>query len=304
MSNNYVSRRFCFTLNNWTTNEYAAICDALSNTALVKYGIVGKERGANGTPHLQGFVMFNQNKRYSTVKSHLGQRIHVEAARGTSKQAAEYCKKEGDFVEYGSIPDNQGKRSDLDDFISWGDSFFEDNGRAATREDIAVHFPNIFLKYRNAAELLSLRAPKPNLCDGTLRPWQQGLWDELEVACSDDRSVIFYVDEEGGKGKSWFCRYLMSKREDTQMFNPAKRDDIAYALDPNKRVFVFNVPRGGMEHLNYQLLENIKDRTVFSPKYESKMKFIPHIPYVIVFCNEAPDFTKMTEDRYEIRNNI
>ena len=53
-----------------------------------------------------------------------------------------------------------------------------------------------------------------------------------------------------------------------------------------------------MEYLNYGFLESLKDRMVFSPKYESQMKLLPNKVHVVVLGNEAPDETKMTADRY------
>jgi len=47
-----------------------------------------------------------------------------------------------------------------------------------------------------------------------------------------------------------------------------------HCVEINTHVFLFNVPRGSMQFLNYGLLENLKDRMVLSPKYDSKMKNI------------------------------
>jgi len=55
-----------------------------------------------------------------------------------------------------------------------------------------------------------------------------------------------------------------------------------------------------MEFLQYRFLESLEGRYVFSSKYESKMKIIKQIPHIVVFCNEMPDTTKMTIDRFKI----
>ena len=57
-----------------------------------------------------------------------------------------------------------------------------------------------------------------------------------------------------------------------------------------------------MEFLQYTILEQLKDRMVYSPKYNSMMKYMQFVPHVVVFCNEQPNMTAMSEDRYEIIN--
>ena len=93
---------------------------------------------------------------------------------------------------------------------------------------------------------------------------------------------------------------MSSQLPECQLLGPGKRDDLAHAVDERSRIFLFNVPRGQMEYLNYGLLEMLKDRMVLSPKYDSQMKILRHTPHVVVFSNEDPDDSKMTEDRYDI----
>ena len=134
--------------------------------------------------------------------------------------------------------------------------------------------------------------------------WQSELEQELDEGPLDNRAIVFYCDPEGGKGKTWFIRKYLSEHDDAQMFSVGKRDDIAHALDPTKRIFFFNVPRGSMQYLQYGVLESIKDRLVFSPKYNSGTKRIHHDVHVIVMCNEEPDYSQLTHDRFDIRNIV
>lgn len=100
------SRAWCLTINNYTEEEYNDI------QAHGEYGILGREVGQEGTPHLQGYIYFKDAKRLSTLKK-INQRAHWEQSKGGHKSNQKYCSKENNFVEWGLLPD-QGKRTDLD----------------------------------------------------------------------------------------------------------------------------------------------------------------------------------------------
>lgn len=102
------SRNYCFTINNYTGLEYTAVLEIEC-----RYLVVGKEVGLSGTPHLQGFISFENPRSFKGV-SKLLPRAYLTVANGTPLQASAYCKKDGDFVEVGECP-NQGQRNDLTD---------------------------------------------------------------------------------------------------------------------------------------------------------------------------------------------
>lgn len=110
------SRRWTFTLNNYTSSEYDALVSTLSKTleVRIRYAIVGKEVGPSGTPHLQGYCSLSSKLSLKAIRELLSPRGHYEVARGNEEQNFTYCSKDGDFVEYGTRS-KQGKRSDLDD---------------------------------------------------------------------------------------------------------------------------------------------------------------------------------------------
>jgi len=93
------SKNFCFTLNNYSEEELESV-----SKWDCKYLIVGKEVGESGTPHLQGFIVFKETRTLSVLKKKLSDRAHWEIMRGTPQQAAEYCKKDGNFAEIGVAP--------------------------------------------------------------------------------------------------------------------------------------------------------------------------------------------------------
>lgn len=92
------SRRWCFTLNNYGPDDWESIL-----AWECEYVVVGQEEGENGTPHLQGYVVFGAMKRLAAVRKLLD-RAHWECAHGTSDQNFLYCTKEGFWEEAGVKP--------------------------------------------------------------------------------------------------------------------------------------------------------------------------------------------------------
>lgn len=293
------AKRWVFTINNYSDEDVARL-NALGDT--VTYLVYGDEVGENGTPHLQGFVIFDRSTRFNLAKERIGANAHIEVTRGTSEQAANYCKKDGSFTEYGSLPQSQGKRSDWDKYREW----VLELGRRPTRRELASTFPSLYARYsRKCFEIADAFLPAPRLVDQPPRVgWQEDLRNSIgDCGSAPPRQIAFVVDPHGGGGKSWFCQYCLSMfPERTQVLRIGKRDDLAYAIDESKDIFLVDVPRNQMTFLQYSVLEMLKDQMVFSPKYESTFKILRFKPYVIVLCNEAPDMNELTADRYNIIN--
>lgn len=297
------AKRWVFTLNNWTNDELQSILDA--GRTQCSYLVVGRERGAAGTPHLQGYLEWNAACRLTTTKNRLGtDRVWLAIAKGTAAQNRTYCSKEDDYEEHGECPQQgQGRRTDLDRFFDWVDEFIEANNRPPTTPEAANLHPATITKYSRIMDVVRIRTQRSLFNEDPVpRGWQASLKERLEAA-PDDRKIFFIVDPEGGRGKSWFVRWFLDCHPtETQLFRPAKVTDLAHAIKTHTRWFLFDVPRNGMQFLQYQVLEQLKDRVIFSPKYNSTTKFLTSVPHVVVFCNEQPDQNAMTNDRYHFIN--
>lgn len=106
-------RNFVFTLNNYTVEQ---MTDLITwHSANTTYSIFGKEIGESGTPHLQGYCELTKQTAFKKLLKQLPHGIHIEARRGTAKQASDYCAKEDKepFV-YGVIS-APGKRTDINE---------------------------------------------------------------------------------------------------------------------------------------------------------------------------------------------
>jgi len=289
-------KHWCFTVNNYTTTEYDVLL-ILGASAMVDYFVCGKETGTTGTPHLQGYVAFSNRKTLANAKLLICDRAHLEGMRGTSTQASLYCKKDGDYVEYGTLPTGTRRRGDWAALLEHVTS----STSRPTERELMLEFPSLVCQYpEGVRRMLETFHPPTLLVEGDLREWQLDLESRLQ-ADPDDRTVTFVVDPIGGAGKTWFLkRSLTTFVNRIQVLKVGKRDDLAYALDETKSIFMFDVPRTCMEFFQYSIVEMIKDQVVFSPKYQSKTKLFCHKTHVVVFCNECPDMTKLTHDRYDI----
>ena len=96
------SRSFVFTINNYTDDDIAEIMAEAENA---KYLIAGFEEGEQGTPHIQGYVYYDNAKQLKTF-ANIFSRAYTSIAKGSPKQNQDYCSKDGDFWEKGSLPES------------------------------------------------------------------------------------------------------------------------------------------------------------------------------------------------------
>ena len=69
---------------------------------------------------------------------------HVKERYGTAKEAVEYCKKDGNFMEFGR-PKKQGERNDLNDV-------YESLGVRRSLQDIIEEHPGTNIRYFRGIE--------------------------------------------------------------------------------------------------------------------------------------------------------
>jgi len=157
------AKRWCFTINNWESeqskDDWKQRFASLHGDGHVTYLVAGWEVGSSGTPHIQGYVALAVKQRISWLKGHISERAHYEVSRGTHAEAAEYCKKEQSYSEWGefeAVGAGQGRRTDLEAIkvrIIAGDKM------SAIAED---HFSD-WVRYHKSFEVFqSYQSPKRN----------------------------------------------------------------------------------------------------------------------------------------------
>lgn len=110
-----LSRYWVFTVNNYSEEEVQILKTDLSDSHKTIYGIIGFEVGQGGTNHIQGYVECLQRRGLLAVKEAFPglARAHLEVRRGSRQQAIKYCRKDGDFQEFGNIPEDQESKEKL-----------------------------------------------------------------------------------------------------------------------------------------------------------------------------------------------
>ena len=127
------------------------------------------------------------------------------------------------------------------------------------------------------------------------RIWQQRVMNTLDI--QTDRQILFVVDYQGGRGKTELSRYLVHVKEAVR-FENGKSNDIKY-LYKGEPIVCFDLCRSSTEHINYEVIESIKNGIFNSYKYQSEMRSYDS-PKVVCFMNEMPKMEALSADRYQI----
>lgn len=156
----FLGKYWVFTLNNPTIEQLPP-----NVWPDVQYVIWQHEKGANGTEHLQGYVVFKSRKRLAWLKEHTVYEANWAPRMGSHTQAKHYCMKPidgcecehcvaavgqrlGGFWEHGSdagLSDKQGQRNDLLACKEMLD-------KGATEDEIASEHFGPWVRYHKAFE--------------------------------------------------------------------------------------------------------------------------------------------------------
>lgn len=101
-------RNLCFTIQHFSRKEI----DELASWNQVTYLVY-----ENTAPPLHGYVEFKTNTVLSTIEQKFP-RTHMTKLTGCAKQAADCCKKSGDFVEIGEINNQEHEHERLFDLCA------------------------------------------------------------------------------------------------------------------------------------------------------------------------------------------
>jgi len=288
-------KNYVFTINNPTT---PVVFDSESMHCLI-YQL---ERGESGTDHYQGYVEFLRRITPSTAKGLIGQNAHLESRRGTRAQAIIYATKadtriEGPF-EFGNLEPTQGKRRDIHEFKDW---YMREK---RTIDDCIDYNPEIVAKYPRLISTLAGCFRRRNLArnDQQFVPnpgWQTELAEYLGTT-PDPRKIVWFYDEAGNTGKSYFASNYAPSR--SYIITGGRFGDIQYGYlnAGTPSIVIFDWARDQEDRFPYCLVETFKNGYFLNTKYESEpVRF--STPHVVIFSNSYPDRSKLSEDRWIIK---
>lgn len=149
----------------------------------------------------------------------------------------------------------------------------------------------------------SLGIPKPIKIIEKLYDWQKD-GETLMLAEPDGRSVHWWYDKQGGKGKSSFCKYMVVKHNSV-VIQGGKLADIMNIIFNTDMSFVnsviIDIPRTNKNAISYASIECILNGMITNTKYETGRKIF-NPPNVLVLSNYPPDLEQLSQDRWHIKN--
>lgn len=301
---NFRQRDWCLTINNSKTVQEAYLLQAKLQeevtTNKIRYFIMGTETApTTGKQHLQCYFYWANARTFSAVKKDFPG-AHIEPRKAPDLQAAaDYCKKEGQYVEGGELPRNDKKGN-----VNQWKMIHVDIQEGMSLADLTLKYPEESIKYssgiKNAYEL---HRPKHKFCIlekyGSTTPIQQQILDYVNGP-THDREIFWVYDQKGGTGKTDLANHLICQNN-FLVFGNAKTADVALAW--NGENVIFDYSRSQQDHINYGVIEDIKNGRIFSGKYQSCTKLYAR-PKVLVFANFCPDESKMSADRWNIQEVV
>lgn len=251
-------RGWCFTWNNYDENSVAQLTQKVFPNC--KCYAVQEEIGANGTPHLQGYLYFNNARTFECVRTtYLLGLSHVEPAKNKTKALA-YCQKEDS-----RLPD--GRR--------WVNIPARPSDNCSRRVKDPLDGKDL---YGWQQEILVLISQEPD--ERTIH------WYWEPVGCSGKTSLAVHICMQDPT-----AIYICGKAADM------KYAIAECKIKP--RVCIMDFVRSQENYISYQGIEEIKNGIFFSGKYKGGMVMFDQ-PHLIVFANCPPNTSKMSRDRWDI----
>lgn len=134
--------------------------------------------------------------------------------------------------------------------------------------------------------------------DEPSKPFHREILRLLETK-ADKRSIWWYWKNEGKQRKTTFAKYICVKYKRALYVNGKERDILHGVAETKPKIVIIDIQRD-QKIIPYSAMEAVKNGIFYTGKYESK-QVIMNCPHIIVFANREPDYGKLSEDRWIVR---
>lgn len=220
------SRGWCYTWNNYTQQDYSDIHEW--QTQQTQCYVMGEEVGESGTPHLQGYMYFKNQRTFNQMKKHWP-KCHWEKARGKPIDNYNYCSKDGKYVEGGWVKD--------------------------PKELANARIERANKRYEGV-EWKEWQSQILDIVDG--EPDDRSVIWVCDTEGGHGKSFL---------AKFIYLNYptIIADGKKDNVFNQLKTK-LDSGMDP--KVVLLDIPRCGQGYMNYGVIEQLKNGLLYSGKYE------------------------------------
>lgn len=178
--------------------------------------VAGNEVGDEGTPHLQGYVCFEQQLRFNAVKAMMP-RAHLEVMKGTPLEAADYCKKDGDYFESGELPKSQHKAGNQANIQKY--KRVVQLARSRSMDIIEDETPDLYLRHYGTLKRIGMDHPEHVASlDKLDNEWIWGVPGIGKSRLARQENPMFYLKPHN----KWWLGY---QGESTVLIDDLDKDD-------------------------------------------------------------------------------
>lgn len=197
------------------------------------------------------------------------------------------------------------QRVDDDHYTDLFNSFIFDVKNNLSFNDLVLKYSSFFYNKMNVFErLYFLHKPQHKLNtiinNDNIKPFSTKV-NDLILSSEDNREILICCDlvqddisknatPLTGVGKSQTAKYIYNNAIDqnkkVQIFDSSKKENLAFSIDENIDVVIFDLTKSAKGFTNWDAIECIKNGVIFSGKYQSQTKILNKIPNVVIFCND------------------
>jgi len=235
-----------------------------------------REKGAEGTPHLQGYFVTKKNEKSKNgftmkwIKENLNKNMHVEKREGTHEQAIAYCNKKdtrvkGPWTLGTHVTESENRKAVGERRKVQIADILNDVKAGATENDLWEKYPNHMLHYGKAVKGYSM----------------------LKKLGTRQQPKIIVLYGPPGTGKSHKATEIAKTVGPAYRWQSSPSGSVWFdGYDPmNHKVVIFDDFKGGMP---YTMLLRLLDR--YPMHVEGKGFCVPFNPeWIIITSNHPPN---------------